>query len=42
MNHELALNEIAILYVVYVAEQAGLGITRSETSKTSFLVSNPI
>ena len=35
-------SEISIFYVASVAEQAGLGMTISETPKTGFLASRPI
>ena len=38
-NSQLAACKISIFYIIYVAEQAGLGLTWSETPKTGFLVS---
>ena len=40
--YKLATSEISIFQVVSVAEQAGLGMTISETPKTGFLASRPI
>ena len=39
---KLATREISLFYLVYVAEQAGLGMTWSEATKTGFLASKPI
>ena len=36
------LNFISIFKQVYVAEQTGLSLTQSETSKTGFLAMRPI
>ena len=40
--YKLDTSEISIYYVVSVAEQAGFGMTISETLKTGFLASRPI
>ena len=41
MISELATSEISIFMLVSVAEQAGLNLTLSETTKTGFLLSRP-
>ena len=42
IKFKLDTSEISIFYVVSVAEQAGLGMSISETPKTGFLASRPI
>ena len=39
---KLATGGISIFYLVFVAEQAGLNLTFSETPKTGFVVMRPI